>query len=263
MKRLLTFFKWLLGIIGVLVLALALSIPLDWFINRKTVDTLTNTVISASQPVKAYVVMPDSSEKLPAVIMIHEFWGLKESLIGKAEALAEEGYVVVAPDTFRGQSANWVPTAITQVLSHKTEQINTDLDTVYAWLSQQPNVDPERIMVMGFCYGGGASLNYSLTNPELRATGIFYGSLVTDAAQLRALPGPVLGIFGEADASIPVDEVKAFEAALQQAGIEHRISLYPDQGHAFVKSIEEIRAGGAPAAAWQEFLAFTANTLKD
>jgi carboxymethylenebutenolidase len=116
---------------------------------------------------------------------------------------------------------------------------------------------------MGFCYGGGASLKYSLSNPKLKATGIFYGSLITDANLLKLLPGPVLGIFGSADVSIPVAEVNAFEAALAQAGIEHQISLYPDQGHAFVKSMEGIRAGGAQAQAWQEFLDFTAQQLEN
>lgn len=255
--------KWVLGIFATLIAVIVLSVPVDWFMNRNTVENLTNTIITGERNVNAFVASPDTTETLPAVIMVHEFWGLKSSIVGKARALAEEGYVVVAPDTFRGQRANWLPAAITQVLLHKTAQVNTDLDTVYKWLEQQPNVDASRIMVMGFCFGGGASLNYSLHNDDVKATGVFYGSLVTDATELAALPGPVLGIFGAADASIPVEEVEAFRVGLQQAGIEHQISLYPEQGHAFVKSIEDIRAGGVQATAWQEFLDFTAKHLKN
>jgi carboxymethylenebutenolidase len=93
------------------------------------------------------------------------------------------------------------------------------------------------------------------------ATGIFYGSLITDPAQLQALPGPVLGIFGATDQSIPVAEVQSFEQALNSAGVTNQITVYPGQGHAFVESIEGIRAGGAQGEAWQEFLTFLSEKL--
>ena len=68
------------------------------------------------------------------VIMIHEFFGLNESIIGKAKALSEEGYLVVAPDTFRGSTAAWIPRAIFQVITNKPERANRDLDAVFAWI---------------------------------------------------------------------------------------------------------------------------------
>ncbi len=263
MRIALRILKWFLIVLSSVVLLILLSIPIDHFLNRTKVDSLSNFVIpNSSNEVKVFLADSPDAELLPAVIMIHEFWGLKESILGKAQALADEGYVVVAPDTFRGKTASWVPTAIWQVISTKRSDINQDLDTVYAWLKEQPNVDSSRIMVMGFCYGGGASLAYSLENSELAATGIFYGSLITDEATLEKLPGPVLGIFGEKDQSIPVAEVNAFETALSAAGIDNQISIYEGQGHAFVQSIESINEGGVQAEAWQEFLDFTARTLK-
>lgn len=263
MRITLRILKWFLIALSSLVLVLLLSIPLDHFLNRAKVDSLSNFVIpNSTNEVKVFLADSPEAELLPAVIMIHEFWGLKSSILGKAQALADEGYVVVAPDTFRGKTATWVPTAIWQVISTKRSDINQDLDTVFAWLKEQPNVDSSRIMVMGFCYGGGASLAYSLENSELAATGIFYGSLITDEAALEKLPGPVLGIFGETDQSIPIAEVNAFEAALNNAGIDNQITIYEDQGHAFVQSIESINQGGVQAQAWQEFLDFTAQTLK-
>ncbi len=263
MRIALRILKWFLIVVSSVVLLLLLSIPIDNFLNRSKVDNLTNFVIpNSTNEVKVFLADSPDAELMPAVIMIHEFWGLKESILGKAQALADEGYVVVAPDTFRGKTASWVPTAIWQVISTQRSDINQDLDTVYAWLKEQPNVDSSRIMVMGFCYGGGASLAYSLVNSELAATAIFYGSLITDEASLEQLPGPVLGIFGETDQSIPVTEVNAFETALNSANIENQISIYEDQGHAFVQSIENINQGGVQAEAWQEFLDFTARTLK-
>lgn len=252
---------WGLGTVAALLAVLALSIPLDALLTRGKVATLTNTPIPSTAGEVAAYVAPAPAAAQPAVIMIHEFWGLKPSILGKADALAQEGYFVVAPDTFRGQTTSWLPRAIWQTLRQPEENLLSDLDAVYRWLVAHPQVDPERIMVMGFCYGGGAALRYSLTNTGLSATGIFYGSLTTD--DVARLPGPVLGIFGAEDRSIPVAEVNAFEAALSSAGVPHDITLYDGVGHAFVKDIEDIRAGGTDAEAWTAFLAFADNVLKN
>jgi carboxymethylenebutenolidase len=90
----------------------------------------------------------------------------------------------------------------------------------------------------------------------LAATVVFYGSPETDPAVLKDLPGPVLGIFSGADQSIPVEKVKAFDAALTQAGIEHEVTIYPGQPHAFVQDMAGIRAPGAQGQAWAQMLKF-------
>ena len=254
-------------LLGILILtlglgvALAVSIPVDSFLNRGKLETLTNTAIpSPAGEVKAYIAPVAASGPRPAVIMIHEFWGIRPSILDKADALAEEGYFVVAPDTFRGQTTGWLPKAIWQTLRKADEEVDADLEAVYAWLQDQPEVDAERIMVMGFCFGGGAALRYSLSQPGLAATGVFYGSLITDPDRLAALPGPLLGIFGAEDRSIPVEEVETFDAALETAGVPHEVRLFEGVGHAFVGSLEEIRAGGAAVEAWDTFLAFADQT---
>jgi carboxymethylenebutenolidase len=246
------------------VLAIVVSVPIDRLLNRGKVTTMTNTVISSpSGEVSAFVVSPQSTEKFPAIIMIHEFWGLKPEIVGKAEAVSGEGYVVVAPDTFRGKTTSWLPSAIWNVIGTPKENINADLDAVFSWLESQPNVDPTRIMIMGFCYGGGTSLLYSLHNPKIAATGIFYGNVGVDTGELTKLSGPVLGIFGEDDTSIPLEEVRTFEAGLEQANIPKQISVYPDKGHAFVKSVEEIARDPVQQQAWNEFLEFAQVHLQD
>ncbi|MEZ4733342.1 MAG: dienelactone hydrolase family protein [Caldilineaceae bacterium] len=243
------------------------SILIDGLLERGRIEGLVNSWIDNPNgpPIGAYVAQPhleNAQDSLhPAVIMIHEFWGMKPEINGKATALAEEGYVVVAPDTYRGQVTNWLPRAIYLVSTTPAERVNNDLDAVFNWLAAQPNVDPTRIMVMGFCYGGGKALEYSLHNDQIAATGIFYGTLVTEPERLRALPGPVLGIFGGADQSIPVSEVQTFAQTLDTAGVPNQISIYPGEDHAFVQSIEGIRAGGAQQEAWQEFLAFLNENL--
>ena len=241
----------------VLALGLVLSVPLDRAITAGRVDGLTNVSYPASQadapPVAAYRADPEGEGPHPAVVMIHEFWGLRADIAGKADALADLGYVVVAPDTFRGTSVNWVPSAIWNIISTPAENIDADLRTVVDALAADPTIDATRIVVMGFCYGGGAALRYSLSDPRLAGTGVFYGTLITEPDRLETLPGPLLGIFGEEDAQIPMDEVLAFERALQETDVPHELYSWPGVGHAFVGSVEEIAEGGPPAEAWSTF----------
>ena len=254
---------WLIvGVVGLIAL-IALSIPFDGLIGQGRVAALTNTTIPGTGvEVRAYVARPDAPGTYPAVIMIHEWWGLREEIIGKAEALADEGYVVIAPDTFRGSSTSWIPRAIYQVSTSDIAQVRSDLDAVYAWLLTQPDVQTDKIAVMGFCYGGRTSLLYSIHNPQIAATGIFYGMADVTTAELQGLRGPVLGIFGGADTSIPLAEVQALEANLASAGVTKQFSVYDGQPHAFVTSIEAIRQGGPQQEAWNELLGFLAANLK-
>ena len=265
MKLLRRFILGLLIALLALTLALAASIPLDHWLNQGRVASLTNLDIFTSSGVtlRASSHIPTSDTSLPAIIMIHEFWGLKPSIIEKAEALAAEGYVVIAPDTFKGQSTSWLPRAIWQTTRVPEDRVFADLDAVVNWLKQQDEVDPERIMIMGFCYGGRTALRYSLHRPTLAATGIFYGSPVADAEALGQLEGPVLGIFGREDSSIPLQHVETFRAQLEALNIPHEITIYDGVGHAFVQSVAGIQQGGQQAAAWNQLLSFAEHYLQN
>jgi carboxymethylenebutenolidase len=263
-----TFKRILLGLGAVLfalILILLLSIVVDSLMGGNRIEELTNTTIpgvDGAPDVRAYVAAPEGEGPFPAVIMIHEFYGLNESITSKADLLAREGYLVIAPDTFRGQTTPLIPRAIYLVSTTDQEDVDADLNSVYAWLEAQPNVDAARIGIAGFCYGGRVSLLYSLRNSRLAATVVFYGSSETDPEVLKSLPGPVLGIFGGADASIPLEDVDALESALQEAGIPHQISIYDGQPHAFVTSAEGIGSDPVQRAAWNEMLEFLEANLK-
>lgn len=256
---------WIALLLGSFVLGLTAMIAVDYARDEGRIEAVTNTVVPGTNDnpdVRAYVAKPEGDGPFPTVIMIHEFYGLNEAIVSKADLLAEDGYLVVAPDTFRGSTTTLIPRAIYQVITTKPETVNADLDSIFAWLESNTEVDPERIAVLGFCYGGRASLAYSLHNPDIAATIVFYGFPETDPQILRSLPGPVLGIFGGADQSIPVEDVSAFEQGLEAAGIPHQISVYDGQPHAFMRGADEIQAGGAQGEAWNELLNFLDTNLK-
>jgi carboxymethylenebutenolidase len=252
-------------LIASLIAFLVLSVGVDFAIGGDRIMEVTNTFIPGidGQPdVRAYVARPAGSGPFPVVIMIHEFYGLNESIVGKAEGLAEEGFLVIAPDTFRGYTTSWIPRAIFQVISTDPQQVNLDLDSIFTWLEEQPDVEAEHIAIAGFCYGGRAALAYSLHNTNIAATVIFYGSPITDPEILKTLPGPVLGIFGSADNSIPISDVSAFETSLNQAGIKNEITIYPGQPHAFVTDMDSIRQGGVQRQAWDQMVKFLQENIQ-
>ncbi len=265
MKKFLRILKWIAIALAAVILFIPISIAADAALGAERINGLANLTIpgaNGAPDVYAYVAAPKGEGPFPAVIMIHEFFGLNEDTISRAELLAESGYLVIAPDTFRGETTSWIPRAVYLVTQAEQAQINTDLDSVFAWLEAQPNVNPKQIGIAGFCYGGRVSLLYSLSNPNIAATVVFYGSSETNPEVLKNLPAPVLGIFGGADVSIPLEEVDALNKGLQAAGVLHQISVYDGQPHAFVVNADGVRAGGAQAQAWKEMLDFLERNLK-
>ena len=233
--------------------AAAVSVPLDRWLMRGAVEDLANVIlVGPDGPVYAYVARPEEGVgPFPLVVMVHEFWGLDTATISKAALLARDGYVVVAPDLMRGHSTRWLPSAIWQTLRTPDERVRDDLDVVLAGFTDQADVDLERLAVMGFCFGGRMSLRYALERPQVRVVGVFYGNVTDDVEALRQLRGPVLGVFGADDASIPLSEVEAFEQALVAAGVEHHVRVFEGVGHAFVGAAEAIADDPLQAEAWQ------------
>jgi carboxymethylenebutenolidase len=265
MKIFKRFLAWIGIILAATILFFPISIFIDSLLGANRLDTLANTTISGtngSPAVRAYVAKPEGAGPFPTVIMIHDFYGLSDKLISKADLLAQEGYLVVAADTYRGASTGWIPRAIYLVATADQTRINADLDSVFAWIASQPNADIERVGILGFCYGGKVSLQYSLHNNNLSATVIFYGSPEANPEILKNLSGPVLGIYGSADQSIPLTEVNAFKQGLEAAAVPHQISIYEGQPHAFVVDANGIKTGGAQGQAWNEMLQFLEVNLK-
>jgi carboxymethylenebutenolidase len=258
----------LVAVVAVVV-GVAVSIPIDRLVTGDAVARLANATLPGPDgALHAYVALPDAAAPgpLPLVVMIHEFWGLDEATIGKAELLAEDGYVVVAPDLMRGRTTRWLPTAIWQTTRTPDERVRADLDAVLAAaaagdLAPEVALDAERLAVMGFCFGGRQALRYALERPQVRATGVFYGNVTGDAGALAQITGPVLGVFGAEDGSIPLTEVAAFEQGLAAAGVEHEVRVFDGVGHAFVTTAEAIASDPVQGEAWGLLRAFLRRTV--
>jgi carboxymethylenebutenolidase len=230
------------------------------------VADLTNVTYGGADgfTLRGYLARPAGAGPKPAILLIHEFYGLNRDIIKKADLLASQGYVVLAADSYRGQTTALIPRAIWLVVSTPQDRIARDLDAAFAYLTGIQEVDRSRVGAVGFCFGGTQVMQMGTRNPDLAAAVIFYGSgPITDPAVLGVMGrgGPVLGIYGEQDASIPLAEVRGFELALQARGVAHQVTVYPGVGHAFVTS-ESLARPGAAQQAWGEMLAFLAKNLK-
>ena len=131
-----------------------------------TLDRLTNVAIPSDEgrEVLAFAARPADglTGPLPVLVLLHEFFGLSESIVDKAQGLANElGCLVVAPDVFRGVTTDFIPRAIWLALSTPQPRVNADLDAVLRWAAAQDDVDAERVAVMGFCFGGGKAIGYT------------------------------------------------------------------------------------------------------
>jgi carboxymethylenebutenolidase len=212
-----------------------------------------------------YLASPRGSGPLPAVLMIHEWWGLNYDTTVLADALAKEGFVVLAADAFRGDVAQTAAAARKQVTETPREQIAADLDAALDYLRSLPQVDADRVASLGFCFGGTQSMYMGTRDPELAGVVIFYGSgPIQEASQLGSMKqaGPVLGIYGKEDGGIPVEQVRNFEQAMEARGVENTVTRYPGVGHAFVKS-STYRNGGAAEQAWNQMVTFLRTTLSE
>jgi carboxymethylenebutenolidase len=196
--------------------------------------------------------------------MIHEWWGLNDNIKEMATQMAAEGYVVLAVDLYSGEVATEGSQAgalAGQVRDNPDAAIE-NLQAAVTYLKSHESVRADSIGSLGWCFGGGWSLQLAL-NDELQATGIYYGSLVTDPNELSSIDWPVLGVFGSADTSIPVEQVRDFETALGENGIENEIYVYEGVGHAFANPSGANYAPEATMDAWQKTLSFFERHLKE
>ncbi len=205
---------------------------------------------------RAYLSLPqDRKPPMPAVILVHEWWGLNDNVMHFADRLAAEGYAALAVDLYGGQVAKDADTAMKLVKAVDPDRAFRTLDAAFAFLLEAPTVKATRRATMGWCFGGAWSLQYALVQPKLDAAVIYYGRLVTDPAKLKPLRAPVLGIFGNKDEGIPPASVDAFEAALREAGKAFEIRRY-DAPHGFGNPSNPAYDERNAAAAWKEVAAF-------
>ena len=204
-----------------------------------------------------FVFPEEMVEPFPAIIVIHEWWGLNEGIRAMADQLAGLGYIVLAVDLFGGRTAS-TPAEARELMVEVVEnpdRANENIRQAYKFLEEIAGAP--KIASLGWCFGGGWALNTAMLFPdELDAAVIYYGQVTDNTSKLLPLDVPILGHFGAEDTGIPVETVQGFELALKKLGKRYDIKIHSGVGHAFANPTGQNYNVDAAEIAWQQTVAF-------
>jgi carboxymethylenebutenolidase len=226
-------------------------------------------VPSGGTPIRTWIVYPERKDKAGVVILIHEIFGLSDWMRGVADQLAREGLIAVVPDLISGlgpkgggsDSVSSRDDVVKLVRGVTPEMATARLDAVRDWAVHLPSANG-RSATLGFCWGGGRSFAYAVTQPALNAAVVYYGTS-PEAADLARVKAPVLGLYGGDDARV-VSTVGPAETEMKKLGKTFEPHVYDGAGHGFLRAQED-RAGAnlkAAQSAWPRTVAFLREHLK-
>ena len=210
-----------------------------------------------------YLALPAAGEPTAGVLVIHEWWGLNDNIKSMARQLAGEGYAALAVDLYEGELAETREDAgrLARASGSNPERGRQNLQQAWEYLKAEGGVS--KVGVIGWCFGGGWSLQAALMlGSDIDAAVIYYGRVVTDRDDLEPLVSPVLGIFGAEDGGIPVATVREFQTTLDLLGKNASIHIYEGADHAFANPSGTRYNKDAAEDAWSKTLAFLGHHLR-
>jgi carboxymethylenebutenolidase len=220
------------------------------------------TFNSGNDTVKAIAYTPPGKGPFPAIIVIHEWWGLNDWVKEQANKLAEQGYLALAVDFYRGKVATTRDEAH-ELSRAPADRVMRDSQAAFVYLQSRSDVKKDRIGAIGWCWGGGYSLQLAIAEPRLAADVINYGDVSPSPDELKKLNAPILGIFGALDRGITPEDVNKFRDELKQQGKKADITIYPNAGHGFQNPVNGAGYKAEDAAdAWSKILMFFARNLQ-
>jgi carboxymethylenebutenolidase len=218
---------------SIVLLIVVYALLAGWSASAAPVNTAMVSYKSGEETVSGFLALPDSAGPHPAIVAIHEWWGLNDWVKEQAQKFAEQGYISLAVDLYRGQVASDPAAASGLARGLPRDRAVRDLKAAFAYLASRPDVKPDKIGSIGWCMGGGLSLQLAVNEPKLAACVVNYGAMPADPQDIQRIQAPVLGNFGADDRGIPPSAVQAFEKAMKAAQKSIDVKIYEGAGHAF------------------------------
>lgn len=214
----------------------------------------------------------EDSTKKPGILIVHDWMGLSDFQKSKADQMAQEGFVALAVDIYgTGVRPKNVDEAGKLATKYKSDVklLRSHIRAAYDKLAAMPNVDPNKIIVMGYCFGGTTALELARSGVTLAGTASFHGGLATPkAADAKKIKGKVLAMHGAIDPYVPASEVAAFKKEMSDAKVDFKFIEYPGAVHAFTNPMagDDIKKGAAYDAeadrkSWIDFMAFVKDVV--
>lgn len=243
-------------------------------------STAVETVSVAGSDMQLHTAKPDEAGKKPAMIVIQEIFGVDPHIEDVALRFAAAGYFAVAPELFhRGGAGTVIPYAETERAFGErgklgNDDLVADLQATVEFLKSQPDVDSDKIGIVGFCFGGFVSYYSTVKIPEITAAAVFYGGGIlprpgspADAPRVLDLTAddvdaPMIGFWGNDDGGIPPENVAAIESTLKAKGKDYESHSYDGAGHGFFCNARGSYNEAAANDAWSRSVDFFAKHLK-
>jgi carboxymethylenebutenolidase len=201
-------------------------------------------VKSGDREVQSFVVYPEVKDKAPAVVVIHEIFGLTDWVRGVADQLAEAGYIAIAPDLLSGAGPKGGGTDSFKgeevrkaIMSLPPDQVTADLNACVDYVSKLPACNG-KVAVGGFCWGGGQAFRFATNNKAIKAAFVFYGTGPEKAEDVGRIAAPVYGFYGGNDARVNATVPKT-EELMKKADKTYEPKTYEGAGHGFMRAGED------------------------
>lgn len=206
---------------------------------KKEKKPVYNPMISfmeADTKFEAKVDLPkDFKDKVPLVVVVHEWWGKTDYVINRGKMLNEQGYATLVVDLFGNNQTVETP-AEAQALAtpfYQNAQMGVDRLTKYiAAAKMDPHVDASKVYVVGYCFGGTQALNFARSGADVKGVVSFHGGLGAGITA-TAIKADVLAINGLADAMVPAKDRTAFEKEMKALKANYKVVNYKGASHAF------------------------------
>jgi carboxymethylenebutenolidase len=245
------------------VVAMALSLhhppPSSTILHAFDIHSEYVKYVSGRDTITAYLAYPERKDRAPAVVVIHEIFGMSDFVRQTTEQLARDGFVAIAPDLLsrRGGTPASPDDARKLIASLNPDTLTEDLDATVAFVKRLKATRPDRVGVIGFCWGGGQSFRYATNNPSLRAFVVCYGQ-GPDALAFARIRAAGLGVYAEKDARINTG-LSDVAAAVRTYHKQYGYHVYPGVGHGFLRTREKPEVADS---AWKAVTAFFRATLE-
>jgi carboxymethylenebutenolidase len=218
-----------------------------------TAAQLETVAVTTKRGRRASAALAKPARKGPAILLIHEWWGLNDQIKSVAAELASQGYLALACDLYNGQITTDAGKAGALMEAVKPDEATDTMTAWLEWLRKSPDGNG-KVATIGWCMGGGMSLMASLAAP-VDATVIYYGNVGQPPDKLARLKGPVQGHFAERDGWINHAMVDPFAANLKELGKKADLYWY-DADHAFANPTGQNYVKKDAALAWSRTLGF-------
>lgn len=214
------------------------------------------TMVALADGTQAYLTLPEKWQPGgAAVLVIHEWWGLNSHIKHWADRFTATGRAALAVDLYGGKVATQPADAMAAMKAVDQAKAVQTLLAGHAFLKDDARLKAVKRASIGWCFGGGMSLQLALHAPDLDAAVMYYGRPVTDVAELKRIKAPLLGVFGEKDSAFPPPLIEQFKQGLAAAGVAHEVLLFPAD-HAFANPSGAKYDAKAAADAWAKVQAF-------